>query len=140
MSFAASRRIFNQWVSSVPSRFVDELPKDQVEVVSDPGLFRAQPGFGLEDSLDAGLDRPARQGRGPGYQRLKRARRSDIDMLIEGTARRIEEPAGSLGVGVRVFHQKFGYGTIVASDAGKLEIAFEKAGTKKVMESFVMPA
>ena len=140
VSFAASRRIFNQWVSSVPSRFVDELPKDQVEVVSDPGLFRAQPGFGLEDSLDAGLDRPARQGRGPGYQRLKRARRSDIDMLIEGTARRIEEPAGSLGVGVRVFHQKFGYGTIVASDAGKLEIAFEKAGTKKVMESFVMPA
>lgn len=40
-------------------------------------------------------------------------------------------------VGQRVFHQKFGYGTILHSDGGKLEIAFEKAGTKKVMESFV---
>ena len=43
-------------------------------------------------------------------------------------------------VGTRIFHQKFGYGTIVASEAGKLEIDFEKAGTKKVMKSFVQRA
>ncbi len=137
VSYAASRRIFSQWVSSIPSRFVDELPEDQVDVVSEPGLFRARPGFGLDDSLDGGLDRPIRPGRGPGYARLRHAKRSDIDMLIEGTARRLDEPGASLDVGVRVFHQKFGYGTILAAEAGKLEIDFEKAGTKKVMESFV---
>ena len=36
-----------------------------------------------------------------------------------------------------MFHQKFGYGCIVAIDGNKLEIAFEKAGNKKVMDSFV---
>ena len=39
-----------------------------------------------------------------------------------------------------VFHQKFGYGKVLATDAGKLDIDFEKAGRKKVMESFVEPA
>ena len=33
-----------------------------------------------------------------------------------------------------------GYGTVRSNDGGKLEIEFEKAGTKKVMESFVEPA
>ena len=137
VSYAATRRIFSQWVSSIPSRFVEELPRDQVDAASDPGLFRPRLGFGLEDGLDGGLDRPIRPGRGPGYDRLRHARRSDIDMPIEGTARRLDGPAASIDIGVRVFHQKFGYGKVLASEAGKLEIAFEKAGTKKVMESFV---
>ena len=46
----------------------------------------------------------------------------------------------SIAIGVRIFHQKFGYGTVVSNDGGKLEIDFEKAGTKKVLESFVEPA
>ena len=46
----------------------------------------------------------------------------------------------SIAIGVRIFHQKFGYGTVVSNDDGKLEIDFEKAGTKKVLESFVEPA
>ena len=48
--------------------------------------------------------------------------------------------SGAIVVGDRVFHQKFGYGTVIASDGDKLEIEFEKAGTKKVIESFVQPA
>ena len=46
----------------------------------------------------------------------------------------------SIAIGDRIFHQKFGYGTVVSSDGGKLEIDFEKAGAKKVLESFVEPA
>ncbi|MBC8242171.1 MAG: hypothetical protein H8E30_17095, partial [Alphaproteobacteria bacterium] len=45
--------------------------------------------------------------------------------------------SGNFGVGERIFHQKFGYGRILMIDGNKLEIAFEKAGTKKVMDSFV---
>jgi len=37
----------------------------------------------------------------------------------------------------RVFHQKFGYGNVVKVDGNKLTIAFEKAGEKKVVDSFV---
>ncbi len=49
-----------------------------------------------------------------------------------------EPGAGSaFEAGQRVFHRKFGYGKMVAADGNKPEIAFEKAGTKMVMGSFV---
>jgi DNA helicase-2/ATP-dependent DNA helicase PcrA len=42
-----------------------------------------------------------------------------------------------LALGQRVFHGKFGYGRIVAQEGNKLEIDFEHAGRKKVLDSFV---
>ena len=51
-----------------------------------------------------------------------------------------QRSAVGIGVGDRVFHQKFGYGRILAVDLNKLEIIFEKAGIKKVIDSFVKPA
>ncbi|MEE8444469.1 MAG: 3'-5' exonuclease, partial [Alphaproteobacteria bacterium] len=130
--FAANRRIYNQWQSSIPSRFVDELPKDEIEVASEPGLYGSAGGLG-EDAADW-----SQSGRGPGYARLK-ARRGR-EAVIEGHAREVEASPGADGAiarGVRVFHQKFGYGTIIAIEGNKLQIAFEKAGTKKVIDSFV---
>jgi DNA helicase-2/ATP-dependent DNA helicase PcrA len=47
---------------------------------------------------------------------------------------------GTYAKGDRVFHQKFGYGRVTAVEEGKLEIAFEKAGVKRVLDSFVTPA
>lgn len=44
-----------------------------------------------------------------------------------------------VAIGQRVFHQKFGYGAITAIEGNKLEIDFEKAGPKRVMDSFVEP-
>jgi len=45
--------------------------------------------------------------------------------------------ASSFAVGERVFHQKFGNGNVVAVDGNKLTIAFDKAGEKRVVDSFV---
>jgi DNA helicase-2/ATP-dependent DNA helicase PcrA len=42
-----------------------------------------------------------------------------------------------LSLGQRVFHGKFGYGTIAAIEGNKLEVEFEHAGRKKVLDSFV---
>jgi DNA helicase-2/ATP-dependent DNA helicase PcrA len=42
-----------------------------------------------------------------------------------------------LSLGQRVFHGKFGYGTIEAIEGNKLEIEFEHAGRKRVLDSFV---
>jgi len=42
-----------------------------------------------------------------------------------------------VAIGMRVFHQKFGYGTIEEIEGNKLEIEFEAAGRKRVMDSFV---
>ena len=48
-------------------------------------------------------------------------------------------PSGDFSRGERVFHRKFGYGTVQAVDGDRLDIAFDKAGGKKVIASFVVP-
>ena len=63
-------------------------------------------------------------------------------MQIEGKAYEVKPPRreGKLNVGDRVHHEKFGAGTIRRIDHEKLDIFFDKAGLKKVMENFVSPA
>ena len=131
ISFAASRRIYNQWQAALPSRFIDELPAEHIERAAAPGLagYRAQPAA-LGDSVFAG-------GGWSGGGSRRRA------VTIEAASWQAEErpPApGRFQVGERVFHQKFGYGRILDVEGNKLEIAFEKAGNKKVMDSFVQSA
>jgi DNA helicase-2/ATP-dependent DNA helicase PcrA len=65
-----------------------------------------------------------------GVSQAKEARH----MIIDATA----VPAYDLGV--RVFHQKFGYGAVIGTEGDKLEIAFDKAGVKKVVAKFVTAA
>ncbi len=131
VSFAANRRIYGNWQSAVPSRFVDELPKDNIVIESAQGLYDGSAsGFdGLEDGgtffSNAGAWRARRRGRTVTLR--------DSDTYPH--ERNI--PEGGYDVGERIFHQKFGYGRILSIDGEKLEIAFEKAGTKKVMMSFV---
>ena len=145
ISFAANRRIYNQWLSCIPSRFVDELPKAHVEVSSEEGLYGAKSGY----SDSGGDDQPewsgVRQGRGPGYARMQNTRMQNTGKrgggtVIEGRAKVVANAPSHIQVGARVFHQKFGYGTVQSVDGDKLEIEFEKAGNKKVMDSFVDPA
>ena len=136
ISFAANRRLFNQWVSAIPSRFIDELPPDHVEHLTSPGLYTGR-GAGRQGGPDAGLSEM-----GMAFANLRS--RARPGPAIDADARRFEAAkrrgAGIVGVGDRVFHQKFGYGRILAVDLNKLEIIFEKAGIKKVIDSFVKPA
>jgi len=45
--------------------------------------------------------------------------------------------ASPFAVGDRVFHQKFGNGNVVHVDGNKLTIQFDRAGEKRVVDSFV---
>ena len=124
-SFAANRRIYNQWQASLPSRFIVELPEDCVEHISDSGLMgSAASGFS--------------GGWNSGWQTQKPTRAPDIAGDTWQAEKR--ESAGTYQVGMRIFHQKFGYGVIRAVEDTRLDIAFEKAGQKKVLDSFVEPA
>ena len=150
---AANRRIYGQWTSSIPSRFVAELPADHVDsettMSGGESLWRANWSERADPFADVGRG----TGRGPGWQRAagtldakpggawqSRTFNREPSRVVESRA-----PAVSLGnkgrtdlsVGVRVFHQKFGYGTIEEIEGNKLEIEFEKAGRKRVMDSFV---
>ena len=115
ISFAANRRMYGSWVNAIPSRFVDELPKDYVEVQSDIGLA----GAGRSSHWDSSGFAPKVQQR----QIHERKVRSESGTVFSR--------------GERVFHDKFGYGKIVHIDGHKLDIAFEKSGQKRVMDSFV---
>ncbi|MCC7267938.1 MAG: DUF3553 domain-containing protein, partial [Caulobacteraceae bacterium] len=61
--------------------------------------------------------------------------------VLEGEGRLVASsaPAKESGYkrGDRVFHLKFGYGAVTGVEGNKLTVAFEKAGEKKVIDSFV---
>ena len=135
ITFAANRRLFGQWQSSLPSRFIDELPLDHVERAGAPGLEGGGMG-GFSDGPSEAFQMKTRGGFGAGWNRAAKRRQSASDDTVYAPAR---VSSGGLEVGQRIFHQKFGYGTIRALDGDKLDIAFEKAGSKKVMANFVEP-
>jgi len=198
--FATNRRIHGTWSTTIPSRFLDELPAHNVEITeskggsgwggaggygasrfdnmesfgssySTPGWQRAQAQRargqggrqdnrdnrqgqargGFEESQspfsgsrsdtsgsrsDTSGSRGDTSGSGGGFSRNKRG-----PMVIEGEL--IAKSTGTVSefsLDERVFHQKFGYGQVVKIDGNKLTIAFEKAGEKKVVDSFVQRA
>ena len=177
--FATNRRIHGLWTSTVPSRFLDELPEAHVEVkeaaggaggfgmsgygasrfdemnafgsgYTTPGWQRAQGrkgrgGFydngqpryvpdGVFDDGPIDSDRPSGgKSRDRGVKRQGRAPLTiDGELVAKSTG-----TVSSFAVGERVFHQKFGNGNVVAVDGNKLTIAFDKAGEKRVVDSFV---
>jgi len=142
ITFAANRRIYNQWQSALPSRFIDELPADHVEQMADPGLYGSTHGsMNLREAPNAFSFDAARRSQGLSQGRQRPARRRD-GVVIDGDAWEVADSGASsrFALGDRVFHQKFGYGHVKSCDGNKLEVAFDKAGTKKVIDSFVEPA
>ncbi|WP_395613687.1 ATP-dependent helicase [Allosphingosinicella sp.] len=140
---AANRRIYGQWTSSIPSRFVNELPVAHIEAESSmtggESLWRANWSERADPFANVGRG----TGRGPGWQRAvssgvfdRNASRGVID--VKASAVSLGNPGRSdVAVGMRVFHSKFGYGTVAEIEGNKLEIDFEKAGRKRVLDSFV---
>ncbi len=126
ITFAANRRIYNQWKSQLPSRFVEELPDDHVERSADRGLY----GGGLQESRAAWNDAGWSNARWGSSQ----TRKASTPSFKPAPAR---EVVSEFKTGDRVFHDKFGNGTVLAVDGNKLEIGFDKAGTKKVLESYI---
>ncbi|MCD9146346.1 ATP-dependent helicase [Pseudophaeobacter flagellatus] len=142
ISFAGNRRVFGQWQSQLPSRFVDELPEDHVEVLTPPGLYGGGYGAaaGSQDAVRSTIDAKVAQADGynsPGWKRMQ-ARAGQRGNAQAKSAPVIDLTAvASFTLGERVFHQKFGYGEITGIEGDKLEVAFEKAGSKKVLARFI---
>lgn len=151
ISFAANRMVYGRWTSQLPSRFVDELPIAHVEPQSDTGYYGAS--TGMKEAKSRWDDAPSFGGSysSPGWKRAQTytanqtpkpayARRA----VIEGEGRLIAtaDPKAASGwsCGDRVFHQKFGYGQVRAVEGNKLVVSFDKAGEKKVIDTFVEKA
>jgi len=174
--FATNRRIHGQWQSNIPSRFLDELPEDSVEVTESRGGFGGYGGYGasrfdemthfgssygtpgwqraqrrsggFEDDATPDYDAPAQDETEPARRRAgahragpdaaARAARRSSPLTIEGElVARSSGPVSDFTIGDRVFHLKFGNGNVIAVDGNKLCIQFDKAGEKRVVDSFV---
>ena len=145
ISFAGNRRVYGQWQSQMPSRFIDELPADHVDILTPPGLYGG--GYGAASQsfgTSAVEDRAARADvyNSPGWKRLQdRAGSRPVSQPREARHVVIDlDAVSSFTEGDRVFHKKFGYGTVEALEGDKLEVAFDKAGTKHVVAGYVVAA
>jgi ATP-dependent DNA helicase UvrD/PcrA len=166
--FATNRRIHGTWTTTIPSRFLDELPADSVEITESkggsgwggaggygPSRFDNVESFGSSYATPGWQRAQANRARGRGGQARGGfdeeqssysprdefggfARKKRAPLTIEGEL--VAKSTGTVSefaLNDRVFHQKFGYGHVVKIDGNKLTIAFDKAGEKKVVDSFV---
>jgi DNA helicase-2/ATP-dependent DNA helicase PcrA len=137
---AANRRVYGQWTAAIPSRFVAELPAAHVEAEStlpSGGGWReaaVRPGFPAAAAAAGGV--PGREG----AQSLASLRRSTPGPgPSPARPRPATGPRTDIATGSRVFHTKFGMGTVTARDGNKLEVAFDTAGTRMLLDSYVEP-
>ena len=165
--FASNRRIHGMWNTTIPSRFVDELPEENVEVTEAPAAYSGRQGSRFENMTPFGSSyatpgwqraqaRTANGGGGFGGSAWNQANefensgpyRAGFGTSTRGAGRgpRLIEGeilAKSTGapsayeVAQRVMHLKFGPGTVAAIDGNKLTVDFDKAGRKMVLDSFV---
>ncbi|MEV8467737.1 UvrD-helicase domain-containing protein [Fluviibacterium sp. DFM31] len=146
ISFAANRRVYGQWQSALPSRFVDELPEADVEVLTPPGLYGG--GYGAaapQAQATSNLHERAAKADGydsPGWRRLQaRSSTRPLSQLRESRNSVIDlQAVSAFSDGDRVFHQKFGYGTVTGIEGDKLQVDFDKAGSKHMVAKFVVAA
>jgi DNA helicase-2/ATP-dependent DNA helicase PcrA len=117
ISHAANRRIYANWQSSIPSRFIEELP---AQFIDHSGSAATQQAAKLAAPVQFPLmaRRPMRET--DAWEQTARPARAD-----------------KIPVGARVFHQKFGYGVVLAADDDRLDINFETSGEKRVLDRFV---
>lgn len=138
---AANRRVYGQWQSAIPSRFIAELPEEHVvhetTMAGGESLWRAN--WTTQSDPFAHLGRGT--GRGPGWQRAASGGYQTAQPRVveaRGSAISLGNPGRSdLAIGMRVFHDKFGYGSIADIEGNKLLVRFEGGGEKRLLDTFV---
>ncbi len=127
ISFAANRRMYGNWINSIPSRFVDELPQDHIETETESGMY----GSGRTSHWDSS-----------GFSSKPDVNPKDrFRVMPSSTGKSFSSKERTSRVtyqaGDRVFHESFGEGRVIHSDGRKLDIEFEEHGHKRIMDSFV---
>lgn len=158
--FAANRQVFGQWQSSIPSRFIEELPEEHIDVETARGLHSGRSSQRFEyggdesgyytssgDRYGPGWTRAQNRSANTGYQASKDR---TIDISSQTYSARSPRPRAApkaktvhkcpFAIGERVFHDKFGYGTIEDIEGDKVEVAFDKAGSKRLVDRFLTAA
>ena len=141
ISFVANRQIYGRWQSVMPSRFIDELPPEHVDAVSETGYSGLPAGTdAFTGTIEDLGDRSDYQS--PGWKRLKENAARPTGAPPRDAAGLTATSSGpdAFPPGARVFHDKFGYGRVAFTEGNKLTVDFDKTGRKKVIATFVTAA
>lgn len=113
ISYVGNRRLYGSWVNALPSRFIDELPKDSITSSAETGLYQPQRSGFYDGNLSASL--------------------------APSTVRKITNHADDgFNIGARVQHETFGLGKVINRSGRKLDILFFSDGaTRRIMDQFV---
>lgn len=132
ISFASSRMVFGNIISSVPSRFIDELAKEHIEIINNGNKNSAGPRYNPRESSFGS----------------KLAEKNNDKFIIPssengfetGKKKLFNDRGSKFSVGDKIFHADFGYGRIININGHHLQIVFEKSAIKTLLEDFVEPA
>ncbi len=116
ISSVANRRMYGNWISAIPSRFIDELPEPHIEAIADTGLYNPGRSQHWDSSGFSGASR---------------------SVAVRPVARAEGKGAFGFSRNDRITHDSFGPGTVIHVDGHKLDIQFDQGGQKRVMDSFV---
>ena len=128
LTSAARRRVFGEYQSTEPSRFIDEIPADLIERDYSELAARAT---SWEYRPNPYARRYPTEG---GYRRAERGREGDEKVPTQNFRYEEEDQTPGLRPGARVSHAQFGPGTVVSvedlEDDQKLVVKFASVGTK----------
>lgn len=137
VSFASNRRIFNQWQNTMPSRFINELSEENIEILNNKSDFGS---YSNEWGNITKKDQIHNQNNynSPGWRRMSsNVQKTKLPLQVISDPFVTNVPKNFFK-GSRVFHQKFGYGIIEEINVDKIKVFFEKSEPKDIMASFLV--
>lgn len=149
---AHNRRVYGQWQNNLPSRFINELPPQNIEIINNCSSYFSNNTYGsnksggnrYNNSWYSNKPKNSSQNSNVTYdddERYSYVKDEDMDHSWNGSIYQAKQNAknqnSSTPVGSKVFHESFGYGKVVAIEGNKLEIVFENFGHKKLMKDYI---
>ncbi len=123
---ALNRRVYGQWQNNIPSRFINELPPQNIEICNNATKFYNNYNGGGYNNYSQNSAGSYNQGDYNGYSRNRNS----------GSSHHGFASASAL-MGEKVYHQTFGYGKVVGVEGDKLDVWFDNYGNKKLLKDYV---
>ncbi len=153
ISFAGSRFMYGSYQNNLPSRFIDEIPNENKEITTISNGYGDSYGYGNA----GGYGRSSGSGRFgfdgydavdddyDGYNRKSRYGGYNKDYTNSGYFYKKEKRTSCFGavnkpvfpVGTAVYHERYGYGQVIAANGSSTEVVFEDGTTKKIMADYL---
>ena len=128
ISCASSRQIYGNWQNVIPSRFIEELPEEEIIGVDLNVINNTSNHF---DDYEFNQDYENNKK----FKSIMNSGDTNIQIYNENILN--PDNTSNLKIGEKVFHIKFGTGLIIDIDNDKVEVNFDKAGIKKVIGSYL---